>query len=146
MTQTPPGWYADPNVEKSERYWDGQKWGEERRHAVTAVGVDQRIISLARPLRKRTQALETISIVFGVFAIIGGVAIALTSSTDLPTRVGRGRRGNDWARPGNVPVGDRENDAFVRGSHRFPTWRRHLDATNRPNRFRPGRLTPLHEM
>jgi hypothetical protein len=32
-----PGWYADPEHAGSERYWDGNMWGEQRRPAQSVI-------------------------------------------------------------------------------------------------------------
>jgi Protein of unknown function (DUF2510) len=33
-SQAPPGWYDDPEVEGGTRYWDGQRWSEQRQGRV----------------------------------------------------------------------------------------------------------------
>ena len=37
VSQTPPGWYADPNDPTTQRYWDGTGWTENRSPAAGGV-------------------------------------------------------------------------------------------------------------
>lgn len=37
MTQTPAGWYADPKMTSTQRYWDGERWTEQTAPAAPPV-------------------------------------------------------------------------------------------------------------
>jgi hypothetical protein len=43
LSETPPGWYPDPNDSTTNRYWDGQQWTDDRspRQADQAAGPKQ---------------------------------------------------------------------------------------------------------
>lgn len=37
--KTPAGWYADPDLADTKRYWDGQQWTSERATRDPAPGI-----------------------------------------------------------------------------------------------------------
>lgn len=43
MSETPAGWYPDPNDPSSNRYWDGQQWTEHKSPAHTEAGAGETV-------------------------------------------------------------------------------------------------------
>ncbi len=65
----PPGWYPDPEMAATQRYWDGATWTDHR-----APGSPQAPVAATkrRGPRKMTWALIAWSVLILVWAIAGG--------------------------------------------------------------------------
>ena len=77
MTQSPqnlppPGWYPDPKMAGTQRYWDGQRWTD---HAAPAA---------PQPTKPDTNGLWTAGIITGIlFPIVGFIiGIVLLAKSD----------------------------------------------------------------
>ena len=68
---TPPGWYPDPKMAGTQRYWDGARWTE---HAAPMQVV------AARPVGNDS-TLETLGWVTAILFPIAGVVIGIILAT-----------------------------------------------------------------
>lgn len=64
-TPTPPGWYADPQMANTQRYWDGERWTDQ-----VAPGAP-----VSTPNVKSSDALDTAGWLTAVFVPIVGFVI-----------------------------------------------------------------------
>jgi hypothetical protein len=69
-TGTPAGWYPAPDGGGGERYWDGQRWSEQRRGKVAAKTDPSRRYASLRLVATLFSILAVLVIVFGVIGIV----------------------------------------------------------------------------
>jgi Protein of unknown function (DUF2510) len=77
----PAGWYADPEGGAGQRYWDGERWTDDRRKGTTAAAGGRRFTSL--------HVIATVYFVLGIaVAVLGavGVLVAAIEQSDDPDR------------------------------------------------------------
>jgi hypothetical protein len=95
--QQPAGWYPDPNVTGSQRYWDGAAWSEHTAPAgetapTPPVAPPQAQAQFQRsgsPVRKIVGGIAgAIAIIFGILVVIG----ALSGDTIDPAKAEQGIR------------------------------------------------------
>jgi hypothetical protein len=61
--QTPAGWYPDPQMASTQRYWDGERWTEQ-------------VAPLPRPATATTQAANVFLLLVAAGAILLLVVVA----------------------------------------------------------------------
>jgi hypothetical protein len=70
-SQTPAGWYPDPEQANTQRYWDGSQWTDQRAPGHTAVQLPRK-----KGLRKMSWVLIIWCALILVWAIAGGGSAA----------------------------------------------------------------------
>lgn len=77
----PPGWYPDPEMADTRRYWDGSKWGDNVAPAQSASSATSRqvVIALvvAASIGGGILSQQTVSLMTGSGIIWAGVALAV---------------------------------------------------------------------
>jgi hypothetical protein len=83
----PAGWYDDPTMVNTRRYWDGQKWTEHRQERTAAPSSNPTPLAPAEPPTKPTTAYAwTVALLPLAFVVLAVAAInypALSTGTTL---------------------------------------------------------------
>lgn len=98
----PPGWYRDPALPDTERWWTGARWSEHIR-AAELFGGSELLVPRASSWSKRALVWGIVAVVLpiaflpGVLAVVfGGIALPRERNAALagqPAHVGRARAG-----------------------------------------------------
>lgn len=72
----PPGWYPDPKMVDTKRYWDGQAWTD---HAAPAQSA-----SVMVPIQQERQGISAVKgiviVALGILVAVGVIAVIVKSS------------------------------------------------------------------
>jgi len=72
MSNTPPGWYPDPEPGVGERWWDGSKWTNQTRNGPAAVPPPPPPGGWARPVGSYSRKSNAgLSLGLSIVGIIG---------------------------------------------------------------------------
>ncbi|MEU9098867.1 DUF2510 domain-containing protein [Streptomyces sp. NPDC048361] len=86
---TPPGWYPDPGLPGTERWWDGAAWtANTRTHGAPAFGPPQPVAVVVPPparRRGRTAAIGAAAVVLVAGAVGGAVLLGRGDDDPSPT-------------------------------------------------------------
>lgn len=80
---TPAGWFPDPEMANTLRYWDGSRWTDHRAPATTSPGVG----SPTRPTHRGSTGLSVSFLLLGLVTLLGsGIAYLDYNSKQISYR------------------------------------------------------------